>query len=119
MLNVVYKIGSWCVANRLKKVLPSLINEDQTGSNRCMGDSLRFIYDLIHYLNCNYLPGLLICLDFKKAFDSADWNFIMKVLKFFGFGPMICQQIYTFYHIKSTVIVNGHISLNFLFYFLL
>ncbi|MCB4762184.1 MAG: hypothetical protein LGB06_08020, partial [Sulfurovum sp.] len=31
LLNVVYKIGSTCIANRLKRVLPSLINEDQTG----------------------------------------------------------------------------------------
>ena len=64
------------IANRLKKVFPSLINEDQTGSNRYMGDNSRLIYDLIHYSNCNNLPGLLICIDFEKAFDSVDWNFM-------------------------------------------
>ena len=64
----------FCIANKLKKVFPSLINEDQTGSNRYMGDNIRLIYDLIHYLNCNNLPGLLICIDFEKAFDSVDWN---------------------------------------------
>ena len=62
----------FCIANKLKKVFPSLINEDQTGSNRYMGDNIRLIYDLIHYLNCNNLPGLLICIDFEKAFDSVD-----------------------------------------------
>ena len=31
LLNVVYKIGSACIAKRLKSVLPFLINEDQTG----------------------------------------------------------------------------------------
>ena len=113
MLNVVYKIGSSCIANRLKKVLPSLINEDQTGfmSNRYMGDNIRLIYDLFHYLNYNNLPGLLICIDFEKAFDSVDWKFMMKVLKAFEFGPIICQLIYTFYNkVKPTVIVNGHTS---------
>ena len=36
LLNVVYKIGSSFIANRLKNALPSLINEDHTGfmSNR-------------------------------------------------------------------------------------
>ena len=45
LLNIVYKISSSCIANRLKKVLPSLINENQTEfmSNRYMGDSIRLI----------------------------------------------------------------------------
>jgi hypothetical protein len=113
LLNVVYKIGSSCIANRLKNVLPSLINEDQTGFmvNRYMGDNIRLIYDLICYLNYNNIPGLLLCIDFEKAFDSVDWNFMMKVLKAFGFGPSICQWVQTFYmNIKSCVIVNGHVT---------
>ena len=47
----------------------------------------------MHY---NNLPGLLICVNFEKAFDSADWNFMMKVLKTFGFRPIICQIYYIF-----------------------
>ena len=36
---------------------------------------------------------------------------MIKVPKAFGFGPIICQWIYTFYNkIKLTVIVNGHTS---------
>ena len=31
LLNTVYKIGSGVIANRIKKVLPTLINNDQTG----------------------------------------------------------------------------------------
>ena len=52
LLNVVYKIGSACIAKRLKSILPSLINEDQTGFmvNRYIGDSIRFVYELISYL---------------------------------------------------------------------
>lgn len=51
LLNVIYKIGSTCIANRLKLVLPSLINEDQTGfiKGRFMGDNIRLIYDIIQY----------------------------------------------------------------------
>ncbi|WP_419584616.1 RNA-directed DNA polymerase, partial [Thiolapillus sp.] len=113
LLNVVYKIGSACIANRLKVVLPTLINEDQTGfmANRFIGDNIRLIHDLISYLHRTKLPGLLLCLDFEKAFDSVDWNFMFKVLRAFGFGPDICQWISTFYKgIKSTVAVNGQLS---------
>ena len=78
LLNVVYKIVSACIAKRLKSVLPSLINEDQTGfmANRYIGDNIRLIYDLISYLYRENKPGLLLCLDFEKAFDSVDWKFV-------------------------------------------
>ena len=113
LLNVVYKIGSACIAKRLKSVLPSLINEDQTGfmANRYTGDNIRLMYDLISYLYGENKPELLLCLDFEKAFDSVDWKFMFKVLRAFGFGPDICQWISTFYkYIKSSVTVNGQLS---------
>lgn len=113
LLNVVYKIGSACIANRMKSVLPKLINEDQTGfmSGRYIGDNLRLIYDLIAYLDTHNLPGLLINIDFEKAFDSVDWGFMFKVLEAFGFKDGMRRWISTFYNnIKSTVSVNGNIS---------
>ena len=57
-----------------------------------------------------------MCLDFEKAFDSADWKFMCKVLRAFGFGPDICQWISMFYKdIKSSVMVmdNYHNGLLF------
>ena len=113
LLNVIYKIGSSCIANRIKTVLPLLINEDQSGFilNRYIGDDIRLIYDLINYLNSKNLPGMLLCLDFEKTFDSLDWKFMTKALKAFGFGEDICRWIATFYRkINSTVIVNGQTS---------
>ena len=113
LLNVIYKIGSTVIANRIKLVLPTLINEDQTGfiSKRFIGDNIRLIYDLIAYLEKNKKPGLLLNVDFEKAFDSLDWNFMQKVFKAFGFGKDICKWITTFYNnIKSSVIVNGCVS---------
>ena len=113
LLNVVYKIGSSSIANRIKKVLPKLINEDQSGfvQGRYIGDNIRLLYDIIHYLKEKKMPGLLVSIDFEKAFDSIDWSFMKKVLKSFGFGDDLIQWISAFYKdIKSTVIVNGQIS---------
>ena len=90
-----------------------MISEDQTGfmANRYIGDNIRLIYDLISYLNKENMPGLLLCLDFEKAFDSVDWRFMFKVLHAFGFGPDISQWIFTFHRdIKSSVAVNGQLA---------
>ena len=117
LLNVKYKIGSACIANHIKQVLPQLINEDQTGfvPGRYIGDNLRLLYDIMHYLQNENLPGLLVSIDFEKAFDSVNWNFMGKVLKRFGFGKDIIQWISAFYcDIKSSIIVNGQASSSFM-----
>ena len=91
-------------------MLPTLVSDDQTGfvSGRYIGDNIRLIYDLIDHLNFKNLPGLLLCIDFEKAFDSLDWNFTFKVLEAYGFRNGIRQWIKTFScNIKSTVLING------------
>ena len=79
LLNVVYKIGSACI-KRLKSVLPSLINEDQTGfmANRYLGDNIRLIYDLISYLYRENKPGILLCLTLKKLLILLTGNLCLK-----------------------------------------
>ena len=111
LLNTVYKLGSRL--NRLKSILPHIINEDQTGfiRNRFIGDNIILIYDIMSYLSKKNKSGLLLCLDFEKAFDSLDWNFLHKVLEAFGFKNDFCFWVKAFYSdIKSTVSVNGAIS---------
>ena len=86
-----------------------MIHEDQTEimANLYVGDNIRLIYDLINYLNTKNASGLLLCLDFEKAFDSVDWKFMFKVLCAFGFGSDIRRWISTFYKdIKSSVEVK-------------
>ena len=70
LLNIIYSIGSSCIANRVKQILPTLIDDDQTRfiSNRYRGDSVRLVYDLIYYLNHKKIPGLLLCLDFENGY---------------------------------------------------
>lgn len=51
LLNVVYKLASGCIAERLKKVLDKLISSDQTGflKGRFIGENIRLVYDLMNY----------------------------------------------------------------------
>ena len=113
LLNVSYKIASGCIANRIKRVLPNIIHSDQTGfiNGRCISKNTRLLYDIIHYTETRNIPGLLVLIDFEKAFDSVSWSFIKKTLSFFRFGPDIKKWIEIFYrNIKSCVVVNGQVS---------
>ena len=91
LLNTIYKIASGAIANRIKTTLNKLINKDQTGfiAGRYVGENTRILYDIMHYAEENNLPGLLLLVDFEKAFDSLSWKFIHNVMTFFGFGQSI------------------------------
>lgn len=32
------------------------------------------------------MPGIIMLIDFEKASDSPDWNFINRTMKYFNFG---------------------------------
>ena len=42
------------------------------------------------------IPGLLLLVDFEKAFDSIEWCFIEKTLEFYNFGPRFKKSINCF-----------------------
>ena len=49
------------------------------------------------------MPGLLIFIDFEKAFDSLEWNFLYNCVDVFNFGPNFKRWIKTFYAILKVV----------------
>ena len=113
LLNVAYKITSACIANRIKTMLPKLIHNDQKGfmSGRYIGENIRLVYDIISYTEQEQMPGLLLLVDFEKAFDSLSWDFIGKVLEFLNFGSDIRRWIKVFYtDICSCISLNGSYS---------
>ena len=90
-----YKIGAAVLANRLQKVINSIVNSDQTGYIKGRGtyQNIRLLDDIIWYLNVNSLPGALIALDFSKAFDSLSKEFMLEILKKYNFGPEFISWI--------------------------
>ena len=113
ILNVSYKIASACITNRIKSVLHQLIHSNQSGflSNRFIGLNIKLMYDILAFTESENIPGMLVLVDFFKAFDSIAWEFIQKVLDFFNFGPYIKNWVKIFYSdVMSCVMVNGKYS---------
>ena len=89
LLSVLYKLISGTIASRTKSCLQNLISHTQTGfiKGRYIGESTRLVYDIMEYVENNKKPGLLMLIDFEKAFDSISWKFMYNVLQFLGFPP--------------------------------
>jgi hypothetical protein len=97
----------------LKPVLHNIISENQNGfiKGRYIGDNIRALYDIMNYTNVENVPGMLLLIDFEKAFDSLSWNFIQKCLKFFNFGLIVQKFVRTLYNDASSCVqVNGQYS---------
>ena len=94
LLNIDYKIDSNVLENRMKTVLPTLIHQDQVGylKGRQITDAVRAIADTIHYTDIKNNPGLLLFLDFCKAFDTINFEYVLKCLKYFNFGSSFLQM---------------------------
>ena len=68
------------IASRIKNVLPGIIHQTGYVKDRFIGETIRSIYDVMDYTVEENIPGLRIFIDFEKAFDSVEWDFLYKCL---------------------------------------
>ncbi|KAL9970546.1 hypothetical protein ACROYT_G022944 [Oculina patagonica] len=111
LINVDAKIGSKAIALRLQKVLAEIIHFNQNAyvKGRTILDAVRTIDDILEYTERKKINGLLVGIDFQKAFDSVNRNFMVEALSAFTFGPSLIHWVQTFYkNISSTVMNNGY-----------
>ena len=108
LVNVDAKIISKVLAKRLEKVLPYIIHADQNAfvKGRSIFDALRIIDD-VDYTKRNCLPGILLAIDFEKAFDTLEFNFLIRTLRKFNFGPSFIHWIRILYKDVSSAVMNN------------
>ena len=97
----------------MKTVLPTIIHQDQVGylkGRRQIADAVRAIADTIHYTDIKNNPGLLLFLDFRKAFDTINFEYILKCLKHFNFGSSFIKWVQVLYNCAESCVTNSGIS---------
>lgn len=78
LLNNDYKILAIVFAKRLKSTLPDIIDETQSGfmENRHISNNIRLVLDILDYPEYIQNDSFILFLDFYKAFDSIEHEFI-------------------------------------------
>lgn len=110
LCNMVYKVLSKVLINRLKLLLDKLIFGNQKGfvKGRHILDAIIVVYELLHSMENNKKLAMAFKIDISKAYDRVSWDFLFEVLRRFGFKGrflrMIEQCVCT---PKFSVLLNG------------
>ena len=110
LLSTFYKISSGVLTQRLKPILDSLIQPWQKAylPGRYIGDITRNTFDIFQHAKDNNLPGLMLQIDFSKAFDSISYQFIENTLKLFNLSPKYIHWINSLLkNFQSSILING------------
>ena len=91
------------------KVPLSIIHENQCAyvKGRTIFDAVRSINDVMEYTKLQNIPGLMTTFDFKKAFDSINWQFLFETLKVFNFGNSFIRWVEVLYSDTSSCVMNN------------
>jgi hypothetical protein len=84
LCNVIYKIISKCIANRLKPHLPDYIHPSQQAfiEGRRISDNIIVAQEITHSFQLAKWKhkAFMLKIDLAKAFDRLEWSFIAAAL---------------------------------------
>jgi hypothetical protein len=113
LCNVVYKLVSKVLANRLKLILDDIISPNQSAfvPGRMISDNILLAYECTHYMKTKKQGKegyAAVKLDMSKAYDRVEWEFLERVMRKLGFADRWVQLVMTcITSVNYQVKVNG------------
>ncbi|KAL6218361.1 hypothetical protein ACLB2K_011575 [Fragaria x ananassa] len=114
LCNVLYRICSKVLANRLKRILDTVISPLQSAfvPNRLISDNTLVATEVAHFLHTNQRADehFSLKLDISKGYDRLEWSFIRHILVKLGFAREWIELIMTtITTVSYSFLVNGEV----------
>jgi hypothetical protein len=95
MLNVSFKIFTKVLTNRFTSVANRITRPSQSAflPGRYILERVVTLHETIHEIKKEKQKGVILKLDFEKAYDKVSWDFLQQVLRMRGFSPQWCKWI--------------------------
>ncbi|XP_074318329.1 uncharacterized protein LOC141655135 [Silene latifolia] len=118
LCNVVYKLVSKVLANRLKQFLGDIVSENQGAftPGRTISDNVLIAFEVFHAMKSSrQVEGnMAIKLDMAKAYDRVEWRFLYRVLCVMGLDRNWVDRVMACVtSVSFSVLVNGNPSRTF------
>ena len=113
LINCSFKLITKLLTTRLARVIDPLIDDSQAAfiKGRLIGDNIICAHETLHQIKLSKQKGLLLKLDFEKAFDQVNWKFLLEVLTARGFGQLFINWISDILNgSRSCISFNGELG---------
>jgi len=111
LANFQFKIVTKILADILSIITMRIISPEQRGfiRDRSISDCIIIALETVNMIDKRQFGGnVALKVDIKKAFDTLDWNFLVAVLRKFGFSSLFTDWILAILHsAKLSILVNG------------
>jgi hypothetical protein len=112
LCNVILKIVTKTLANRLKTILPDIISPNQSAflKGRLITDNTLIAHEIFHFFShSNNKKGFVgIKTDMAKAYDRVEWDFLRATLESMGFPQnMIDTIMRCVTSVTFSILING------------
>ncbi|XP_058723191.1 uncharacterized protein LOC131594996 [Vicia villosa] len=120
LCNVLMKIITKTIANRIKSFLPDIIDEEQSAfvKGRLITDNALVALECFHWMKKKKKGKrgfMALKLDMSKAYDRVEWDFIFKVLYSMGFPEKFVKLIVNCVSTVSyKILLNGQPTMSFI-----